>query len=146
MKELRGNEFTRKGDIYSFGGIMYEIVAVQRTFADDTKDSRYYDLNLMYRFWNDDPLERPTADELFDLFYEISDKFSDYIVDDDVMQQLQQNISKSQKQELFDLFSHSKEIKSGKSSDPNLLIKSNKSTISRVNTRNYDEETEIQSK
>ncbi|RHZ48140.1 hypothetical protein Glove_557g56 [Diversispora epigaea] len=29
---LRGNEFTRKGDIYSFGGIMYEIATAQRRF------------------------------------------------------------------------------------------------------------------
>ncbi|RHZ49237.1 hypothetical protein Glove_527g8 [Diversispora epigaea] len=176
---LRGNEFTKKGDIYSFGGIMYEIVTAQRPFVDQAHDTylmidicngvrpkipdfmlnwipEWY-LDLMYRCWNDDPSERPTADELFNLFYVISGKLSDDIVDDDVMQQLQiadenqQNTSKSQNKELFDLFSHSskihpqscyigrhihtlhglrdllEEIKSGKSSDPNLLIKSNES-------------------
>ncbi|RHZ83899.1 hypothetical protein Glove_87g22 [Diversispora epigaea] len=70
------NEFTRKNHIYSFGGFMYEIVAAQRPFADDGyilhAIPEWY-LDLMYRCWNDDPSERPTADELFDLFYEISD-------------------------------------------------------------------------
>ncbi|CAG8581409.1 7926_t:CDS:2, partial [Diversispora eburnea] len=36
---LRGNEFTREGDIYSFGGIMYEIVTAQRPFADQEHDT-----------------------------------------------------------------------------------------------------------
>ncbi|RHZ81734.1 hypothetical protein Glove_117g311 [Diversispora epigaea] len=177
---LRGNEFTRKGDIYSFGGIMYEIVTAQRPFADQAHDTylmidicngvrpkvpdfmlnwipEWY-LDLMYRCWSDDPSERPTAAELCDLFCEISNKLNYYRVDNNVMQQLdiadenQQNISKSQKQELFELFSHSnmlhpqsyyigrsihtlhglcellEEIKSGKSSDPNLL-KLNESII-----------------
>ncbi|RHZ46346.1 hypothetical protein Glove_624g35 [Diversispora epigaea] len=177
---LRGNEFTRKGNIYSFGGIMYEIITAQRPFADQAHDTylmidicngvrpkvpdfmlnwipEWY-LNLMYRCWSDDPSERPTADELVYSFYEILDKLSDNIVDNNVMRQLeiadenQRNTSKSQKQELFELFSHSnklnpqsyyisryiytlhglhdllEEIKSGKSSDPNLLLKSNEST------------------
>ena len=34
---LRGNEFTMEGDIYSFGGIMYEIVTAQRPFADQAR-------------------------------------------------------------------------------------------------------------
>ncbi|RHZ87628.1 hypothetical protein Glove_33g24 [Diversispora epigaea] len=80
---LRGNEFTRKGDIYSFGGIMYEIITAKRPFADQAHDTylmidicngvrpkvpdfmlnwipEWY-LNLMYRCWSDDPSERPTA-------------------------------------------------------------------------------------
>ncbi|RHZ78820.1 hypothetical protein Glove_155g9 [Diversispora epigaea] len=179
---LRGNVFTREGDIYSFGGIMYEIVTAQRPFADQAHDTylmidicngvrpkvpdfmlnwipEWYS-DLMYRCWSDNPSERPTAAELGDFFYEVYIKCQDNIVDDDVMQQLQiadenqKNISKSQKQELFDLFSHSskldpqscfigryiytlhglhdllEEIKSGKSSDPNLLLKSNVSTTS----------------
>ncbi|RHZ78828.1 hypothetical protein Glove_155g75 [Diversispora epigaea] len=73
-------------------------------------------LNLMYRYWSDYPSERPTAAELCDSFCELSDKLNYYIVDNSVMQQLaiadenQQNISKSQKQELFDLFSHSSKL------------------------------------
>ncbi|RHZ84250.1 hypothetical protein Glove_84g100 [Diversispora epigaea] len=189
---LRGNEFTRKGDIYSFGGIMYEIVTAQRPFADQAHDTylmidicngvrpkvpdfmlnwipEWY-LDLMYRCWSDDPSKRPTAAELIDLFWDASDK----TVDNNVTRQLkiadenQRNISKSQKQELFDLFSHSsklhpqscyigryihtlhefrdllEEIKSGKSSDPNLLIKSYESTTSSVNPHDIDRETEIQ--
>ncbi|RHZ83915.1 hypothetical protein Glove_86g58 [Diversispora epigaea] len=108
---LRGNEFIRASNIYSFGGIMYEIVTAQRPFADQAHDTylmidicngvrpkvpdfilnwipEWY-LDLMYRCWNDDPSERPTADELSDLFYEISDKLINYIMDDDVMQQLE---------------------------------------------------------
>ncbi|RHZ84182.1 hypothetical protein Glove_84g133 [Diversispora epigaea] len=166
---LRGNEFTRKGDIYSFGGIMYEIVTAQRPFADQAHDTylmidicngvrpkvpdfmlnwipEWY-LDLMYRCWSDDPSERPTAIELVDLFIDALNN----TVDNNVTQQLkiadenQKNTSKSLKQELFELFSHSsklhpqsssisryihtlhglhnlsEEIKSGKSSDPNLL-------------------------
>jgi hypothetical protein len=36
---LRGNKFTMEGDIYSFGGIMYEIVTAQRPFADQAHDT-----------------------------------------------------------------------------------------------------------
>ncbi|RHZ49228.1 hypothetical protein Glove_527g13 [Diversispora epigaea] len=171
---LRGNEFTRKGDIFSFGGIMYELVTAQRPFADQAHDTylmidicngvrpkipdfmlnwipEWY-LDLMYRCWSDDPFERPTANELAGLFCGISNKLSFNIVDNNVMQQLQiagenqKNTSMSQKQELFELFSHSsklhpqscyisrcihtlhglhdllEEIKSGKSSDPNILL------------------------
>ncbi|RHZ44139.1 hypothetical protein Glove_756g27 [Diversispora epigaea] len=191
---LRGNEFTGKGDIYSFGGIMYEIVTSQRPFADQAHDTylmidicngvrpkvpefmlnwipEWY-LDLMYRCWSDDPSERPTAAELANLFFDLSGILYGNIVDDDVMRQLkiadenQKNTSKFQKQELFELFSYSdklhpqscyigryiytfhglhdllEEIKSGKSSDPNLLIKSNGSTTS-ANTHNIDEEIEI---
>ncbi|RHZ69651.1 hypothetical protein Glove_281g33 [Diversispora epigaea] len=35
---LRGNKFTREGDIYSFSGIMYEIVTAQRPFSDQFDD------------------------------------------------------------------------------------------------------------
>ncbi|RHZ84284.1 hypothetical protein Glove_84g3 [Diversispora epigaea] len=182
---LRGNEFTMKGDIYSFGGIMYEIITAQRPFADQAHDTylmidicngvrptvpdfmlnwipEWY-LNLMYLCWSDDPSERPTAIELADLFCETYGKHIDNIVNDDVMRQLeiadenQKNTSKSQKQELFKLFSYSNklhpqscyisryihtlhglhdlldEIKSGKSSDPNLL-KPNESTILKSNS------------
>ncbi|RHZ78863.1 hypothetical protein Glove_155g14 [Diversispora epigaea] len=177
---LRGNQFTSEGDIYSFGGIMYEIVTAQRPFADQAHDTylmidicngvrskvpdfmlnripEWYS-DLMYRCWSDNPSERPTAAELDDFFYEVHIKCQDNIMDDDVMQQLkiadenQQNISKSLKQELLELFSYSsklhphscfigryihilhglydilEEIKSGKSSDPNLLLKSNETT------------------
>ncbi|CAG8537286.1 16_t:CDS:2 [Diversispora eburnea] len=97
----------------------------------------------MYRCWSDDPSERPTADELYDLFYDVKRKLYNIIVDDEVMRQLkiadenQKNTSKSQKQELLELFSYS---------NLNLLLKSNESTTSSVNTHNIDEETEIQSK
>ncbi|RHZ83962.1 hypothetical protein Glove_86g75 [Diversispora epigaea] len=184
---LRGNEFTRKGDIYSFGGIMYEIVTAQQPFADQAHDTylmidicngvrpkvpdfmlnwipEWY-LDLMYRCWTDDPSERPTTDELVNLFSEIADKLYANVMDNDVMRQLQiadenqRNTSKSQKQELFELFSHSsklhpqscfisryiytlhglhdflKELKSGKSSDPNLLKPSESTTL---NANTYD--------
>ncbi|RHZ44155.1 hypothetical protein Glove_756g30 [Diversispora epigaea] len=193
---LRGNEFTKKGDIYSFGGIMYEIVTAQRPFADQAHDTflmidicngvrpkasdfmlnwipEWY-LDLMYRCWSDDPSKRPTAAELVNLIWDVLERLDNNIVDNDVMRQLQiadenqKNTSESQKQELFELFSYSsklhpqsyyisryihtlhglhdllEEIKSGKSSDPNLLIKSNVSSTSSVNTHNIDEETEIQ--
>ncbi|RHZ44153.1 hypothetical protein Glove_756g32 [Diversispora epigaea] len=195
---LRGNEFTREGDIYSFGGIMYEIVTAQRPFADQAHDTylmmdicngvrpkvpdfminwipEWY-LNLMYQCWSDDPSKRPTSTSLTIFFCEILEKLCDGIVDNNVMRQLkiadenQKNTSKSQKRELFELFSHSsklhlqscyisrcihtfrglqdslEEIKSGNSSDPNLLLKSNESTTSDVNTYSIGstEEKEIQ--
>ncbi|RHZ84202.1 hypothetical protein Glove_84g113 [Diversispora epigaea] len=197
---LRGDEFTRTSNIYSFGGIMYEIVTAQRPFADQAHDTylmidicngvrpkvpdfmlnwipEWY-LNLMYRCWGDDPSERPTAIELSNLFRDVLEKLDNNIVDNDVMRQLQiadenqKNTSKSQKQELFELFSHLsklnsqscyigryihtlhgfhdllEEIKSGKSSDPNLLLKlkSCESITSSVHTHNIDEEAEIRGK
>ncbi|RHZ81719.1 hypothetical protein Glove_117g393 [Diversispora epigaea] len=170
---LRGNKFTWEGDIYSFGGVMYEIVTAQRPFADQAHDTylmidicngvrpkvpdfmlnwipEWY-LNLMYRCWSDDPSERPTTDEIVNLFWDVSEKLVLGIVNNDVMRQLkianenQRHTSKSQKQEFFELFSYSsklhpqscyfsrsihtlhglhdllEEIKSGQSSDPNLL-------------------------
>ncbi|RHZ78910.1 hypothetical protein Glove_155g129 [Diversispora epigaea] len=189
---LRGNKFTMEGDIYSFGGIMYEIVTAQRPFAGQAHDTylmidicngvrpkvpdfmlnwipEWY-LNLMYRCWSDDPSERPTAAELGSLFREAAYKLYRKIVDNNVMRQLkiadenQKNTSKSQKRELFlhsrklhpqscyfgryihtlhGLHDLLEEIKSGKSSDPNLLLKSNESTAS---SAIIDGETEIQSK
>ncbi|RHZ78855.1 hypothetical protein Glove_155g23 [Diversispora epigaea] len=141
---------------------MYEMVTAQRPFADQAHDTylmidicngvrpkvpdfmlnwipKLY-LDLMYRCWCDDSSERPTTDELNDLFCEIFDKLDANIVDNNVMRQLkiadenQKNTSKSQKQELLELFSYSK-IKSGKSSDPNIL-NSNESTALNANT--YD--------
>ncbi|RHZ83918.1 hypothetical protein Glove_86g51 [Diversispora epigaea] len=135
---LRGNEFTRKGDIYSFGGIMYEIATAQRPFADQAHDTyliidicncvrpkvpdfmlnwipEWY-LDLMYRCWSDDPFKRPTADELAGLFCDVIEKICGNIVDNNIMRQLkiadenQRNTSKSQKQELFELFSHSSKL------------------------------------
>ncbi|RHZ78853.1 hypothetical protein Glove_155g132 [Diversispora epigaea] len=177
---LRGNEFTREGDIYSFGGIMYEMVTAQRPFADQAHDTylmidicngvrpkvpdfmlnwipEWY-LDVMYQCLNDDPSERPTAVELSNLFCEISEKLDANIVDDDVMQQLEISIENKQKafksQELFELSTSSSKlhpqscyisrcihtlhglhdlfeaINSGNLSDPNLLLKSNESTIS----------------
>ncbi|RHZ44146.1 hypothetical protein Glove_756g19 [Diversispora epigaea] len=180
---LRGNEFTKEGDIYSFGGIMYEIVTAQRPFADKAHDTylmidicngvrpkvpdfmlnwipEWY-LDLMYRCWSDDPSKRPTSVELSNLFIDVLLKFYDNIMDNNVMQQLeiadenQKNTSESQMQELFELFLYSskshpqscyigryihtlhglhdllEEIKSGNSSDPNLLLKSNESSTSK---------------
>ncbi|RHZ84208.1 hypothetical protein Glove_84g86 [Diversispora epigaea] len=189
---LRGNEFTRQSDIYSFGGIMYEVVTAQQPFADQAHDTylmmdicyglrpkvpdfmlnwipEWY-LDLMYQCWSDDPFERPTAADLVRLLSNI--------VNNDIMRRSQLEIaeenqkhtSKSQKQELFELLSHSsklhpqscyfsryihtlhglhdllEEITSGKSSDPNLLFKSNESTTSNVDTHNIGKEIEIQSK
>lgn len=87
---LRGYEFTKAGDIYSFGGIMYEIITAQHPFFDQPHDTylmidicngvrprvpdcmlswipEWY-LSLMYRCWSDDPSKRPTTRELKDAF------------------------------------------------------------------------------
>ncbi|RHZ84268.1 hypothetical protein Glove_84g51 [Diversispora epigaea] len=189
---LRGNEYTREGNIYSFGGIMYEIITAQRPFADQAHDTylmidicngvrpkvpdfmlnwipEWY-LNLMYRCWSDDPSERPTAIELYDLFCNVSEKLYNNVVNNNVMRQLkiadenQKNTSKSQKKEFLELFSHSnklhsqscyisrgihtlhglrdllEDLKSGKSADPNLLLMNNELST------NIDGDPEIQSK
>ncbi|RHZ69650.1 hypothetical protein Glove_281g31 [Diversispora epigaea] len=131
-------------------------------------------LDLMYRCWSDDPSKRPTSAELVDLFFDVSFKLYGNLVDNNVMRQLkiadenQKNTSKPQKQEFLKLFSYSnklhpqscyisryihtfhglhdllEEIKSGKSSDPNLLLKSNELT-STTSSVNIDGETEIKS-
>ncbi|RHZ78826.1 hypothetical protein Glove_155g3 [Diversispora epigaea] len=185
---LRGNEFTRKGEIYSFGGIMYEIVTAQRPFADQAHDTylmmdicngvrpkvpdfmlnwipEWY-LDLMYRCWSDDPTERPTANELARLFWNVRE-LGNNMMNGDVMQQLeiadknQKNTSKSQKQELLELFSYSnklhpqscyisrsihtlyglhdllEEIKSGKSLDPN-ISKSTGTGLTTLNSNNLN--------
>ena len=65
-------------------------------------------LDLMYRCWSDDPSERPTSIELYDLFNVIQRKLYDNIVDWNIMRQLkiadenQKNISKSQKHGLLE--------------------------------------------
>ncbi|RHZ83758.1 hypothetical protein Glove_87g197 [Diversispora epigaea] len=93
-----------EGDIYSFGGIMYELVHAQQPFADQAHDTylmidcicngvrpkvpdfmlnwipKWY-LDLMYRCWSDDPSERPTAVELDGLFREAFYKLYRKIVD-----------------------------------------------------------------
>ncbi|RHZ44138.1 hypothetical protein Glove_756g24 [Diversispora epigaea] len=132
---LRGNKFTMEGVIYSFGGIMYELITAQQPFADQAHDTylmidicngvrpkvpdfmlnwipEWY-LDLMYRCWSDDPSKRPTSTELSDLFYDVALSLYGYIMHNNVMQQLeiadenQKNTSKSQKQELFELSPYS---------------------------------------
>ncbi|RHZ86177.1 hypothetical protein Glove_54g24 [Diversispora epigaea] len=63
---LRGNAFTKKGDIYSFGGIMYEMTTGKQPFYDQAHDTHLIIANyLMYKCRSDDSSECPTAKELY---------------------------------------------------------------------------------
>ncbi|RHZ85730.1 hypothetical protein Glove_60g79 [Diversispora epigaea] len=98
LKGNRKNKFTREGNIYSFGGIMYEIVTAQQPFADQAHDTY-----LMIDICNG---VRP----------KVPDLILNWIPECRDIETLH---------ELHDLL---EEIKSGKSSDPNLL-KPNESII-----------------
>ncbi|RHZ51625.1 hypothetical protein Glove_476g36 [Diversispora epigaea] len=74
---------------------MYEMVTAQRPFADQAHDT--------YLMKCDDPSERPTSIELSEPFLEIYEKIFQLEIAD-------KNTSKSQKQELFELFSHSSKL------------------------------------
>ncbi|RHZ85018.1 hypothetical protein Glove_73g37 [Diversispora epigaea] len=183
---LRGNEFTKKGDIYSLGGIMYETATGKQPFYDRAHDTRLIidicnglrpkipDIMLnwipklysdfMYKCWNGDPSERPSAEELRSTFYDILIKLWNNKIEDNIFQQFkiadenQKKAIKSQKQESFlpssishpqscyisrnihtlhGLYNSLEDIKSGKFKDPNLLM-TNESTTSSVSTYDID--------
>ncbi|RHZ82296.1 hypothetical protein Glove_109g250 [Diversispora epigaea] len=115
---LRGNEFTKEGDIYSFGGIMYEMVTGNQPFADRAHDTylmidicngvrpkvpdmmlnlipKCY-LDLMYRCWDDDPSKRPNSYELTNIIYSwnINEEFVDVDLD-------RERMNKSHEQKLL---------------------------------------------
>ncbi|RHZ86094.1 hypothetical protein Glove_54g104 [Diversispora epigaea] len=101
----------------------------------------------MYRCWNNDPSERPTAQELYDVLWNLFEIVLNMKVEDNLFQQFkiadenQEKAIISQKPELsYPYISHSQscyisqniytlhglhnsleDIKSGKSQDPNLL-------------------------
>ncbi|RHZ86092.1 hypothetical protein Glove_54g103 [Diversispora epigaea] len=45
---LRGNTFTKKGDIYSFGGVMYKMVTGKQPFYDRAHDTRLI-IDILWR-------------------------------------------------------------------------------------------------
>ncbi|RHZ65765.1 hypothetical protein Glove_311g21 [Diversispora epigaea] len=133
---LRGYEFTKKGDIYSFGGIMYEIATGKQPFYDRAHDTRliidicngirpkipdimldwipqFYS-DLMYKCWNGDPSKRPSAKELYDAFNSLKVELH-YNEGDNIFRQFkiadenQKEAIKYQKQELLELFLSSSE-------------------------------------
>ncbi|RHZ73033.1 hypothetical protein Glove_233g20 [Diversispora epigaea] len=120
---LRGNEFTKKGDIYRFGGIIYEVATAQRPFADQAHDTYLMmDICNVDFFWIvREKLYYNIVDKLFELFSHSSKLHSQscYII--------RSIHTLHGLQDLLDKF------KSGKSSDPNIL-KSNESTTINADT------------
>ncbi|RHZ86091.1 hypothetical protein Glove_54g40 [Diversispora epigaea] len=148
---LENDQITKsdnKRDIYSFGGIMYEMATGKQPFYDRAHDTRliidicngvrpnipYIMLDwipkwysdLMYKCWNGDPSKRPTVEGLFWELRNLYVKLRDNEMDDDIQQFI-----------IADENQKKKDIKSGKSQDPNLL-KSNESTSSSISTYDID--------
>ncbi|RHZ48356.1 hypothetical protein Glove_552g6 [Diversispora epigaea] len=103
LEVLRGYEFTEKGDIFSFGGIMYEVATGNQPFVDQAHDtylmvdicnevrpkgpcmmlnliSKCY-LDSLYQCWDDDPSKRPTTREVINtiIFWKISNVIEKFI-------------------------------------------------------------------
>ncbi|RHZ86121.1 hypothetical protein Glove_54g167 [Diversispora epigaea] len=167
---LRGDTYSKKGDIYSFGGIMYEMATGKQPFYDQAHDTRLiiniyneerpkipdhtldwipkFYIDLMHRCWSNDPSKRPTAQELYDVLWNLFEILLNNKVEDDLFHQFKtadenkEAAIKSLKREspsssyishsqscyfsrtiytLFGLHESLEDIKSGKSQDPNLL-------------------------